>query len=92
MDHQRQANAGSDVIICPFCRGEFASPKLLALEFRNTWHENKKASDRLDVHTGITCNNCRLDPIKVNEIKSLLRYTRGCTPKRVTSGGVHLGA
>jgi len=67
VDHQRQS-ASNDVITCPFCRGEFASPKLLALEFRNTWHESKMTSEKLDIHSGIICNWCKMNPIKVSRI------------------------
>ena len=59
-DHQRHAST-TDKVMCPFCRGEFASPSLLLQEFHNTLHER---TDRLDLHLGMICSGCHMNPIK----------------------------
>ncbi|XP_074071643.1 E3 ubiquitin-protein ligase ZSWIM2 [Macrotis lagotis] len=63
-DHQDKSSKAS-FVKCPLCREAFAPLKLILEEFRNSnLLVTRAEKERLNIHLGIPCNNCKQFPIE----------------------------
>ena len=74
MEHQI-GSMGFQMVKCPLCRCDFNTVEGLKIEIQNSCNSQKK-SYRQPIHYGVSCSNCKKDPIigkyhKCNACKNL---------------------